>query len=73
MEEIAKHRELHVPRLDVALRNEIIRGTRDVYLPNDTHWGSSGHKIVAETLHQYLLEHGMIIPEKKKDSSQNLP
>ncbi len=37
MDEIAKHPELNVPRLDVALQNEITRGVRDAYLPNGTH------------------------------------
>ena len=73
MEEIAAHRKLHVPRLDVALTNEIVRGVRDVYLPNDTHWGSAGHKITAESLYRYLLEHGFIIPEKKRNPPPNLP
>ena len=54
MEEIAKHPELNVPRLDVALQNEIARGVRDVYLPNDTHWGSDGHQAVARNLMEFL-------------------
>jgi hypothetical protein len=54
MDEIAKRPQLHVPRLDVALRNEIARGTRDVYLPNDTHWGSNGHRAVARNLMGFL-------------------
>ena len=72
MEEIAKHPELNVPRLDVALQSEIARGVRDIYLPNDTHWGSAGHKITAETLYKYLLEQGVIIP-KKRNQLQNVP
>ena len=56
MDEVARHPQLQVPRLDVALRNEIARGTRDVYLPNDTHWGSSGQQIVAHTLAKYLTD-----------------
>ncbi len=47
MEEIKKHRELNVPNLNVALKNEIAQGVRDIYLPNDTHWGSAGHRTVA--------------------------
>ena len=54
IEEISKHRELHIPRLDVALKNAISRGTQDVYLPNDTHWGSAGQRIAALTLVEYL-------------------
>lgn len=65
IEEIASHQKLHVPRLDVALRKEIGRGVRDAYLPNDTHWGSAGHKITAESLYRYLLKHKIIISTNK--------
>ena len=54
MDKIEKYPQLHAPRLDVELRSEIARGTRDVYLPNDTHWGSTGQEIVAGTLAKYL-------------------
>ena len=43
-----------VPRLDRNLIAAIRRGERDVYLPNNTHWGSNGHRIVAETLLRFL-------------------
>ena len=62
MEEIAKHRELNVPNLNVALKNEIARGTWDVYLPNDTHWGSAGHRTVARSLREYLKRKGVLAP-----------
>jgi len=62
LEEIAKHPELNVPRLDVALQNEIARGVRDVYLPNDTHWGSAGHRTVARALQEYLKRMGVLAP-----------
>jgi hypothetical protein len=58
--------------LDLALRKKIAHGIQDIYLPNDTHWGSTGHKITAETIHQYLLEKGVITP-KKRNPLQNLP
>ncbi len=63
MDEIAKHPQLHVPRLDMVLRNEIARGVRDVYLPNDTHWGSAGQRIVARALLDYLTERGILSPK----------
>ncbi|MDH5761917.1 MAG: hypothetical protein OEZ51_02945 [Nitrospinota bacterium] len=62
MDEITKHPELHVPRLDVALKKEIERGTQDVYLPNDTHWGSSGHQAVASHLLKYLIDRNILAP-----------
>ena len=43
-----------MPRLDLALISAIRQGEPDVYLPDDTHWGSSGHQIVAKTLLKHL-------------------
>jgi hypothetical protein len=43
-----------MPRLDLALTSAIRDGEQDVYLPDDTHWGTSGNKIVAETLDIFL-------------------
>ena len=42
------------PRLDLALRAAIAAGTQDVYLPNDTHWGSAGAAIAAHVVMQAL-------------------
>lgn len=36
--------------LDLPLGQAIATGVKDVYLPNDTHWGSAGHKLVAEAV-----------------------
>ncbi len=62
MEEIKKHRELNVPNLNVALKNESARGAWDVYLPNDTHWGSAGQRTVTRTLQEYLKRKGVLRP-----------
>lgn len=43
-----------MPRLDTALTSAIGSGEQDVYLPNDTHWGSSGYRIATETLLGFL-------------------
>lgn len=43
-----------MPRIDIALTAAIRTGVLDVYLPDDTHWGSSGHQIIAETLLGFL-------------------
>ena len=56
MDEVSKHLELHAPRFDLALQKGIALGGQDVYLPNDTHWGSAGHRIVAQTLIKYLTQ-----------------
>ena len=46
-----------IPRIDLALTKAIRKGEQDVYLPDDTHWGSSGHRIAAETLIDFLQIH----------------
>lgn len=43
-----------MPRIDLALTTAINKGEQDVYLPDDTHWGSSGYQIAAETLMTFL-------------------
>lgn len=43
-----------MPRLDRSLVEAIRSGTQDVYLPDDTHWGSNGQRIAAETLITFL-------------------
>lgn len=43
-----------IPRLDLALIQAIRAGQLDVYLPNDTHWGSAGFRIVAQVLGEFL-------------------
>jgi hypothetical protein len=60
MDEISKHPKLRAPRLDLALQKEIDRGSQDVYLPNDTHWGTTGHKVTAHTLINYLSKNGVL-------------
>jgi hypothetical protein len=45
---------LNMPRVDLALRSAIGAGVRDVYLPDDTHWGSAGSRIAAEVVSRYL-------------------
>jgi SGNH hydrolase-like domain, acetyltransferase AlgX len=45
---------LKMPRIDLALRAGIAAGLRDVYLPDDTHWSTTGARIVARTLLDYL-------------------
>jgi len=42
------------PRLDSAIVSAIRQGVEDVYLPDDTHWGSAGHRIAAEALLGFL-------------------
>lgn len=46
-----------MPRFDKALLEAIDSGERDVYFPDDTHWASTGERIVAETLILFLERH----------------
>ncbi|MEK9149514.1 MAG: hypothetical protein AAB267_05650, partial [Candidatus Desantisbacteria bacterium] len=55
---------LHIHRLDKSLKKAIQEGVKDVYLPNNTHWGSEGHKIAAKTLVDYLEESGVIVQNR---------
>ena len=37
-----------------AVKAAVARGEKDVYLPNDSHWGWKGHAIVGETVVRHL-------------------
>jgi hypothetical protein len=52
--ELAKDLALPVPRTDQILAEAIASGKKDVYLPNDSHWGSIGHKLFADALADHL-------------------
>jgi hypothetical protein len=54
MVEMAKDPSLPMPRTDLVLSQAIASGTQDVYLSNDSHWGSIGHKLFADALADYL-------------------
>ncbi len=41
-------------RLDTVLAIAIASGTKDVYMPNDTHWNATGQKLVAEAVLEVL-------------------
>ena len=43
-------------RLDVPLKRAVMSGIKDVYLPNDTHWGYVGHQLVADVMMRALLD-----------------
>lgn len=51
---LAENNQAILPRIDLTLMSAIGRGEKDVYLPDDTHWGSTGHRISAETLLAFL-------------------
>jgi hypothetical protein len=58
--ELSGHHPDIMPRLDLALTAAIRKGEQDVYLPDDTHWGSSGDRIAAETLLSFLRQPGSL-------------
>lgn len=52
--EFFKESRLNQIQILEALRAAIRRHVRDVYLPNDTHWGSVAHEIVADQIAAHL-------------------
>lgn len=48
---------LHLVPVETALKAAIDAGTDDVYLPDDTHWGSTGSLIAAKTVADYMRRH----------------
>lgn len=53
-------RRLHLPRLDLRLRQAIRDGVVDVYLGNDTHWGSAGYELAGRAVVDFLDESGVL-------------
>lgn len=51
---------LHLLRLDRVFKKKIKEGEIDLYPPNETHWGSRGHRIVVEALIQYLKDQRVV-------------
>lgn len=47
-------------RLDRVLATAIAQGTRDVYMPDDTHWGTAGHILAADAVLRLLSAQGPI-------------
>ena len=43
-----------MPDTDRLLLQTIEKGEKDIYAPNDTHWGSSGHALIAELVLRFL-------------------
>lgn len=57
---LARDPALHLPRIDLALRQAIHNGETDIYLNNDTHWGSAGYELVAQKLVDLLTRAGVL-------------
>jgi hypothetical protein len=52
--ELSSHHPSVMPHLDLTLKSALNQGVLDVYMPNDTHWGSIGNRITTETLITFL-------------------
>lgn len=57
---------LHLIRMDRVFKKKIKEGVVDLYPPNETHWGSRGHRVVVEALIQYLKDQRMIRDSRNK-------
>jgi len=53
---------LHLPRVDLSLKAAIHNNVMDVYLNNDTHWGTNGYALVARELTEYLIRADVLAP-----------
>jgi hypothetical protein len=62
LERLAADPALHLPRIDLALKRAIRDGVADVYLANDTHWGSAGYEIAAQEVLAHLVRAGVVSP-----------
>lgn len=49
-----------VPNLLRRLKVAVATGSRDLYLPNNSHWSDQGHRIAADALYDHLIERGLI-------------
>jgi len=52
--ELSSRHPLVMPRLDLALAAAIDAGHQDVYLPNNTHWGATGHLVAAQAMTELM-------------------
>jgi len=51
---LATNPGIPMPRIDIALKRAAAAGVTDLYLPNDTHWGTAGSRIAAATIAQFI-------------------
>ena len=61
IDRLAVDSKLHLPRFDRRLQQAVREGVVDVYLNNDTHWGSVGSEMVARDLVAYLRQAGVLV------------
>ena len=54
LDELARRHPQTMPRVDRAIVAAIAAGHRDVYLPNNTHWGIAGHLAAGQAVADFL-------------------
>lgn len=52
--------KIHYLDLTPAMKDQIIAGIPILYHSDDTHWSKAGHRLVAETLEEFLVEEGLL-------------
>ncbi|MBS0172968.1 MAG: hypothetical protein JSR64_02925, partial [Nitrospira sp.] len=61
-------------RLDAAVRKSVSVGIRDVYMPDDTHWGGAGQALAAEAIMELLVRLRTIVADGERLSGvQGIP
>ena len=53
--------DLNMPKLRQRIKREVAAGIKDIYMPNDTHWGVNAHKMAADVIIDYLMEAGQLV------------
>lgn len=54
LDELARRHPQTMPRIDRAIAATIAAGQRDVYLPNNTHWGIAGHLAAGQAVAEFV-------------------
>lgn len=54
LDELAERHPQTMPRIDRAIVAAIAAGHRDVYLPNNTHWGIAGHLAAGQAVAEFV-------------------
>jgi hypothetical protein len=56
---LSRDPDLHLPRVDLDFRAAVARGERDLFLPNDTHPGFDGHRLLSARTLEFLISLGV--------------
>ena len=57
-------KKINTTHVDALLQKAIDSMEKDVYLPNDTHFGTLGYQIAAQSVYELLVEIGVIAGDK---------